>query len=141
MAVDDALRKEVSRLRSLVTKKVYRVKKNSGAHVGGTRFDPRPKIPVTRMNETQLTAYASKFKEFLQRDAHHQFVPGYSRSVITRATFQEYKAAEARANQTKDSLLRRYDNIELPGASAGTTVAEHKAKLSAGFRRMTDDAT
>lgn len=141
-AGSDALRKNVSRLRSLVTKKVYRVKKVSGAHVAHTKFDPRPAgIPVSRMSDSQLTAYQAKFQDFLKRDASHQFVPGYSRSVITRATFQEYKAAEAKANTTKAGILGKYDGIYMPGVGSETTVAEHRAKLGGGFRHMTDDAT
>ena len=141
MADSDALRREVSRLRSLVTKKVYRVKKTSGAHVGGTHFDPRPRIPVTRMTDKQLSAYQSKFSDFLKRDAAHQFVPGYSGSVLTRATFHAYKAAEQKANATKGGILRQYDNIVMPGQYNQTTVANFTAQRRASFPHMTDDAT
>jgi len=142
MAGNDALRREVSRLRSLVTKKVYRVKKNSGAHVSGTKYDPRPAVNVKQMTDTQLTSYASKFKDFLKRDAAHQFVPAYSRSVMPRSVFLEYKAAEKLANTKKESILSRYDTILMPGVMSETTVAEHRAKTrTEGLRRMMDDAT
>jgi len=141
MTGDDALRKNVSRLRSLVTKKVYRVKKNAGAHVSGTRFDPRPKMPVTKMSDSQLATYQAKFQDFLKRDDAHQFKPGYSRSVMTRATFNEYKAAEAKANTVKGGIFHKHDNIEMPGQFKGTTVAEFAAQRAKTFKHMTDDAT
>ena len=141
MASNSELRAEVSRLRSLVTKKISRVKKNSGAKVTGTHFDPRPKATVRNMTEKQLKAYKAKFTDFLKRDAEHQFVPGYSGSVLTRATFQKYKAAETLANEKKKNLLTRYDNIVMPGQYNETTVAQFAAQRRASFPHMTDDAT
>lgn len=138
---NDDLRSEVSRLRSLVTKKISRVKRNSGALVSGSRFDPRPHVSVKKLTDKQLNAYKSKFTDFLKRDENHQFVPGYSGSVMTRSTFKEYKAAEQSANETKRGLLQRYDNIVMPGQYSETTIAQFAAQRRASFPHMSDDAT
>lgn len=120
MARNDALRKEVSRLRSLVSKKIYRVKHNTGAHVSHSAYDPRPAVTVTHMTATQLRTAQRKFKTFLSRDT--QFVAVAYSKPVPRKVYQQYKATEAEANKRVSTFYDRVKNIQLPGQYKSFTV-------------------
>lgn len=114
MARNKALKADVKRLRTLVTKKISRIKANTGALVSGTQHDPRQATSKPEsMNARELRAYQKSLASFLSRE--NQFVSGYQHKPIHRTAWAEYKAAEAKANANKLGFYDRVKGIKLPG--------------------------
>ena len=118
-----ALRAEVRRLHRAVTKKVSRIKSNTGAGVSGTHYDPRlDTSKYSSMNARQLRAQAKKLESFVNRKT--QFVSGYMKKPLPRAAWNQYKQAEQNANQRLGTFYDRVKDLRLPGKFSGMTVSE-----------------
>lgn len=101
-------------MRTLVTKKISRVKSNTGAVVSGTQYDPRQTTRNTdKMSTRELRTYQKQLQSFLSRS--NQFVAGYQHKPIHRSAWNAYKAAEQAANENKGSFYDRVKDIKLPG--------------------------
>ena len=134
MVRNAALIAEAKRLHRQVTKKVSRIKQTTGALVSGTSVDPR-KAPAQRqtMNARALRSYIGSLEKFLSRK--EQFVAGSRGTPIHRNKWQEYKRAEAAANQNVSNLYNKVKDKKLPN---GMTVDESNAMRAAIHPQMTN---
>lgn len=139
MARNDALRAEVARLRSLVTKKIYRVKRNTGAHVSGTVYDPRPAASVKNMSAKQLRTAQRKFQSFLSRE--NQYVAAYQSQPIPRKTWERYKSEEQKSNQRIGSFYDRVKGIQLPGQYSSFNIENYKEMRTPKHPHMLNPAS
>jgi hypothetical protein len=119
------LRAEVVRMRRAVTNKIYRTKKNTGANLAGTNFDPRQPAGAHRnMSAFAAREYLAEMQGIMGRSV--QFVAGAKGAPLPRA-----KAAEFNALQNDVNAIS-YDHEKaigsLPTANPDETVAEFRAK-------------
>lgn len=92
------LRAEVAKKRRAAGSKISRVKRNTGAKIAGTEYDPRKVAGAEKsMSSRQLRSYLSQLNKFNDRGT--QFV-GLARGVpAPRNLFNAYKAGEHREKQ------------------------------------------
>ena len=134
MAFNDPIRAEASRLRRQATKKVSRIKHNTGALISGTSVDPRhTNVPIRKMDQSQLHEYTQKLKGFLSRK--EQFVAGSRGTPIHRDKWQEYKRVEAIGNANVLSFYNQMKDVRMPD---GKTIAEKRAIRKAEHPQMTN---
>jgi hypothetical protein len=94
-------------------RKVARIKRNTGAIVAGTEFDPRrAKGSIDRYNSQQLKAYVAKLDSFVSRKT--QFEGGYRGAPISRTQWREYKRYERDYAQQVDNFYAKYADRVLP---------------------------
>lgn len=73
MSEVERLRNELKKRRQAVTQKIARTKKQTGANISGTQFDPRREAGIEkRYNARQLRAHIAELNTFMQRG--NQFV-------------------------------------------------------------------
>lgn len=122
----DRLRAEVKKRRAQVTKKIGRIRREYGANVGGTNFDPRrdPKT-VAKYNRNQLNAYLNKLNEFQARGT--AFVAGSGGIPIQKSKWLNYKRLENQYNQLGDIHQNKVADIFIP--TAGMTIKQRQAMI------------
>lgn len=122
---------EVNRLRDLArkrhraaTQKISRAKKQTGAELSGSKFDPRKELgSLKRMNSIQLKAHIARLETFVSRET--QFVAGKNNIPLPASKFQKVKELEKQYNETGKKNLSQIENVFLD--SAGMTVGERVA--------------
>ena len=131
MAIDD-LRAEADRLRRNVTRKISRIRRNTGAEISGTVFDVR-RTPHAqdRYNQASLRNYIREMQQFLSRA--NQFVSGSYEKPIRRSEWQRYQSLEAQYNRHVSEKFERVKNIELPN---GMTIGERAEMITPLHRQM-----
>lgn len=131
---NDELRAEVKWIRTLVTKKISRIKRNTGALVTGTSADPRRSPGALRnMSASEMEVYRSHLQGFLDRKI--QFVAGSRGAPIDRQRWQEYKRLEESANNRNQRLFNTLKDHTLPN---GMTVQAWQAMKAATHPQMTN---
>lgn len=124
----DRLRAEVERKRKAATNKINRTRRQNGAELAGTGFDPRRQPGIEhRYNRAQLQTYLSNLNDFMRRT--NQFVGGSRGVPMRKGRFEAYKKLENR----QEALRQAHDNLmgELP-TPTGMTVAGNKQMLHQG---------
>jgi len=130
--MDDSLSAEINRLRKAVTRKVSRIKTNTGIYMSGTRQDPRRSThAVNTMSEPELRNYRSNLSAFLDRG--NQFVPDSQMRPMPRAQWKAYKALEAKWNERVGKHMEGLKGIRLP---SGMTIAERDAMMQPNHPQM-----
>jgi len=133
---NDELKAEIKRLRTLVTKKISRVKRNTGALVTGTSFDPRRSTKALgRLSADELSTYHEQLQGFLSRQ--QQFVAGSRGAPIDRSRWQEYKKLEQSANSRNQRMFEELKDVRLPN---GMTVEAWQAMKAASHPQMVNPA-
>lgn len=119
------LRAELKKKRAAVGQKINRIKKQTGANVAGTEFDPRRKAGLeNRYNARQLRAHIAELNNFMQRG--NQFVAGVKGAPLPRGQFLRYKRLEAMYEQARLAHDASVGNVM---TSTGMTVAQNKAMI------------
>lgn len=114
MASDDAkkLRAEVQRKLKSVNAKIARTKRNTGANIAGSQFDPRRAAGIeNRYNARQLNSYLNELSSFMRRT--NQFVAGQA-GPIPRGKYNLYKKIEQEYNAVGEAHRASMDNIIAP---------------------------
>lgn len=134
MGKNDELRANVRRIRTLVTKKISRIKSNTGALVSGTSVDPRRSAKaISTMTASELSSYQENLQGFLSRKV--QFVAGSRGAPIDRNRWQEYKRLEESANNRNQKLFNELKGTKLPN---GMTIEAWQAMKAATHPQMTN---
>ena len=126
------LRAEVARLRTGVTKKVSRIKRNNGAVLSGSGFDPR-RAPHREAKYTrrQLETYKRELEGFLSRKS--QFVGLSGGTPVTRSKWEQYKSLEAKHNATVNEGFQKVADIQL---STGEPISSRMKRSTPDHRHM-----
>jgi len=111
------LRAEAAVLEQRAGRKMARVKRNTGAVVAGSNFDPRRDTSkVGRYNTRQLASYVQDLKTFNSRGT--QFSSGVRGAPLPRAGrggWQDYKAGESMLKTRFEQQIKPFENERLPG--------------------------
>ena len=123
----NSIRADIARLRTLVTKKVSRLKTRRGAAVSGTEFDPRraPKVEK-KYTRRQAEAYRAELQGFLSRGT--QFVGGARGFVMKQEKWNAYKKLEQQYNDRVNQHFDSISGVKLPfgGETIGSRMARRK---------------
>jgi hypothetical protein len=114
MASEDAkkLRAEVQRKLKSVNAKIARTKRNTGANIEGSQFDPRRRAGIEKnYNARQLNSYLNELSSFMRRT--NQFVAG-QQGPIRRGKMNLYKKIEDEYNAAGKAHHESMDNIVAP---------------------------
>lgn len=124
----ERLRNEVAKRRQAATNKINRTRRQSGANIAGSDFDPRRNAGVEhRYNSRQLKSYLGQLNDFMRRG--NQFVSGLAGAPLQRGQFLNYKRVEAEHDAIRRAHDARMAAIETP---SGMTVAGNKEMLHQG---------
>lgn len=108
----NALRAEVRRRHRAANAKISRLR-SRGVELGGTSFDVRRDLSVTRRyTKQQLTGYLQQLNQFTQRT--NNFVPDVEGRPIPIAVWRRDQQAVARYNAKGNRMLDKVGNIKLP---------------------------
>lgn len=120
------LRAEAKRVRSRVTAKAARIRRNTGAKIAGSEFDPRPELKsINTMNSRQLRASIKRMSGFLDRDV--QFVGLHNGVPAPREVWQAY---DARQHARRDRAEAHERDIgRYPAMGSDETVGQARARL------------
>lgn len=134
--------KELDELRAMararhraVTRKVSRIKSDTGLPISGSKNDPRRDLSkVKRYTKSQLRTYIAELSEFSSRSV--QFVPSANRTPIQADLWKRYKSLEARRNQQINTQFERVKDVFLP--AVGQTIGERMAMITPAHRQLTN---
>lgn len=128
MSEVERLRREIAKRRQAATNKITRTKRQNGANLAGSEFDPRRKSGIeNRYNARQLRGYLTELNDFMRRS--NQFVGG-NRGVPLRAgQFRQYKKLEAQQESLRQAHDERMGSIQTP---TGMSIAGNKQMLHQG---------
>lgn len=102
MSEVERLRKEAERLRKNVNAKIARIKRNTGAEVSGSEFDPRrDPDKISRYNQRQVKSAIEDMKQFLNRNT--QFSSLANGIPAPRHEANMYVGMAGRYNQVSDA--------------------------------------
>lgn len=122
------LRNEVAKRRKAATNKINRTRRQSGADLSGSAFDPRRNPNVeSRYNRSQLRTYLEQLNNFMRRT--NQFVSGTGGAPLPRGKFQAYKKLEAEQNAIRQAHDKAMGSIQTP---TGMSIAGNKEMLHQG---------
>lgn len=120
-----SLRDELRKRRQAVSQKIARTKRETGAIVSGTEFDPRRPAGVeNRYNARQLQAHIAELNDFMRRG--NQFVSGMKGTPIPRGEFLRYKRNEAEQNAAAAAHAASIGSLQTP---LGLSVRELKSAV------------
>lgn len=124
----ERLRNEVAKRRQAATNKINRTRRQSGANIAGSQFDPRRNAGVeSRYNRQQLRNYLVQLNDFMRRG--NQFVSGSGGAPLPRGKFNAYKKLEAEQNAIRIEHDKRMGSIQTP---TGMSIAGNKEMLHQG---------
>lgn len=144
----ERLRKEVERKRKAASNKIARTRRQNGAELAGSQFDPRRNPGVEqRYNRAQLNSYLSQLNDFMRRT--NQFVGAKSGIPMRKGRFDAYKKLETQQDQLRRAHDAAMGDIPTP---TGMSIAGNKQMLHQGagnavygpyreFDRMPSDIT
>ena len=107
------------------TKKISRIKSNTGAVVSGTNFDPRiPRSSFKKLNRRQLEVALKRVNDFVSRET--QFVGLMDKTPLPRKTWVDFQAAREKQNQIANSVFDKIKDVKHPTQSS--TVGQARAQ-------------
>jgi hypothetical protein len=119
------LRDEARKRRAAVTNKISRTRRQAGAEISGTQFDPRRNAGVEkRYTKAQLQRYLSDLNSFMSRG--NQYVAGTGGAPLPRGQFNRYKRLEAEVNAAGARHEASIGSVQTP---IGLTVRQSKAMI------------
>jgi hypothetical protein len=124
----ERLRAELKKTRQAVTNKINRVKKNTGANVAGSEFDPRRKPGVENSyNARQLQTHLAQLKDFMRRG--NQFVALSGGTPVTKGEWGVYKRREQAQAEARQAYQAIQAKIDTP---SGYTALQNKQNTIEG---------
>lgn len=127
MSENERLRKEIAKLHKSVTNKIQRTKRQTGANIAGSQFDPRKAAGVeNRMrSESNMREYAARLHEFMS--PANQFISGAGGAPLRKGYFNRiYKANEAAVEAIRQSRDRVMGDITTP---TGLSIRQQKSAI------------
>lgn len=122
----ERLRQELRKRRSAVTNKIGRIRRETGAEVSGTEFDPRKAVGhEKRLNGRQLKSEIARLNEFMARG--NQFVSGVDAQPLPR---NRWNVLQAKIRENNARALAHEDAVSAyPSLNPHETVGQAKDKL------------
>jgi hypothetical protein len=111
----ERLRQQIAKAHKAVSNKIARTKRNTGANVAGSEFDPRRKAGTeNRMRNTgNMTEYLRQLQGFMSRS--NQFVSGSHGAPLPKAYFNKiYKPTERALDAVQDARDNTIGAIQGP---------------------------
>lgn len=119
------------------TRKISRIKNDTGLTISGSQNDPRRELArIKRYTKSQLRAYIAQLNDFSSRSV--QFVPSANRTPIQADLWKTYKSLEGRYNQRVNEQFERVQDVFLP--AVGQTIGERMAMITPAHRQLTNPA-
>jgi hypothetical protein len=124
----ERLREELKKARQAVTNKINRVKKNTGANVAGSEFDPRRRSGIENgYNARQLQSHINELKDFMRRG--NQFVALSGGAPATKGEWYVYKRREQAQQEAREAYQAIQAKIDTP---SGLTALQNKQGTNEG---------
>lgn len=121
----DRMRDELRKKRQAASNKIARVKRNTGANVAGTQFDPRRQPGIEkRYNARQLQAHINELNQFLSRGT--QFVGLRGGKPAPKGEWNVYKRREAWQEEARAAHDAVMGGLPTP---TGMTVRQNQAMV------------
>ena len=123
MSEVERLRQEARARRRAVTDKIGRQRRNNGANVAGSEFDPRrdPNV-IKSYNGPQLRRYIAQMNAFMSRS--NQFVGGDNGAPLPRSAVREYQRRVSQFQSQGEARMAGMADIEI--GPLGKTVSEFR---------------
>lgn len=119
------------------TRKISRIKADTGLTVSGSKNDPRRELSrVKRYTKSQLRTYIAQLNDFSSRSV--QFVPSANRTPIQTDLWKTYKSLEDRYNRRINAQFSKVQDVFLP--AVGQTIGERMAMITPAHRQLTNPA-
>lgn len=119
------------------TRKISRIKSETGLTISGSKNDPRRDLSrIKRYTKSQLRAYIGQLNDFSSRSV--QFVPSATRTPIQADLWKKYKGLERRYNQRVNAQFDTVKDVFLP--AVGQTIGERMAMITPAHRQLTNPA-
>lgn len=119
------------------TRKISRIKNDTGLPISGSRNDPRRDLSkVKRYTKSQLRTYIAQLNDFSSRSV--QFVPSANRTPIQADLWKKYKSLEGRYNRRVNAQFEKVADVFLP--AVGQTLGERMAMITPAHRQLTNPA-
>ena len=125
--VDSGRRDELARIRAeamaaqkRATRKAARMRREYGAVVAGTKYDPRKsKDAINRMTLVQAQAHLARVEKFNSRKT--QFVGLHRGEPLPMREWRKYRKLEGKGNSARESWLDMFGSVQV---DASNTVAD-----------------
>lgn len=119
------------------TRKISRIKADTGLPISGSKNDPRRDLGKLKgYTKSQLRTYIAQLNDFSSRSV--QFVPSATRTPIQTDLWKKYKNLEGRYNQRVNEQFARVQDVFLP--AVGQTIGERMAMITPAHRQLTNPA-
>ena len=113
-------RVEVLAAQKRATRKAGRIRREYGAEVAGTKYDPRKsKDAINRMTLAQAQAQLARVEKFNSRKT--QFVGLHRGEPLPMRDWRKYRKLEAKGNAAREAWLDTFGNVQV---DASNTVAD-----------------
>lgn len=135
---------ELSELRAMArarhraaTRKISRIKSDTGLPISGTKNDPRRDLSkIKGYTKSQLRSYVSQLNDFNSRST--QFLASATRTPMQADLWKTYKSLEGRYNQRVNAQFAKVQDVFLP--AVGQTIGERMAMITPAHRQLTNPA-
>lgn len=124
------LRSQVADLERRAGRKISRIKRQAGAIVAGSQFDPRKeKGRAAKMRRRDLESYARRLNTFVSRGT--QFEAGVRGAPLPRQKFRQLEKVTDEAIRIAKSRIDPFRNERLPGPGT-ETIGQRQDKIRTG---------
>jgi hypothetical protein len=127
MNEQDRLRQEIAKAHKSVTNKINRTKRQTGANVAGSKFDPRKQAgSENRMRSTSnMREYLANLKGFMS--PANQFISGQNGAPLRKGYFNNvYKKLEKSIEAVRQQRDKELGDIQTP---TGLSIRQQKAAI------------